>query len=86
MNRNPMTTNQLMLLLAVYRGFSVDKIACGTTPDDAWYLLRRKLIEVVRDPRGEPEWETTDKGSALVRSILDFGSGASPFEHPPEGG
>lgn len=69
-----MTCNQLMLLLAIYRGTLELQPRLGTHHDDLVYLRVRKLIApstylFVGSGKATP-WQVTERGSELVGRCL----------------
>ena len=68
-----MTTNQLVLLLDIHRGFDRD-IHPGTLKED---LDELALLQLIRHPtfgrrKASPgEYETTEQGDKLVRRLLE---------------
>ncbi len=66
------TTNKLMLLLAIYRGTVRDEWTPGSRKADLVYLQHHELIKP--STTIDNDWEVTPIGNAMVRLLLTTGA------------
>ena len=67
-----MTCNKLITLFALYRGFDLAVIGCGTTPDDLLYLVKRGLIVQLEDKTRNDGWYLTELGRSKVPAMINL--------------
>lgn len=72
-NKMQLTTNRLMVLLAIHRGTFANELTCGTTGADVATLVNAKLV--IQSGTSVYNLSLTAAGSKLVTSMANYATG-----------